>query len=908
MATQSIRFSQIVAGINNSNDPEFIKQNEAESLKNFDLETDALTKRKGLYLQEAGFTSSMADNVYTVDGKALTMVTDEDGKWHQINRDKYPILPTAGLATGRPFDQRGTEYRGGYFLCMKGAAKNQSSIVFKLDTEGMSRNLYYYDGDAARVSSINLWGENRKGILQSQSGDDGATPWKSDNIPISGWDTIFAVITKASRSMYTDILGKPLYVFTLGVFDGKYANWGEILYNNSGTTEKHIYVTAPNLGQIQLWSSSGVGTMTKITSKAELTTYRAVSTWNQEIAYNDTGTVKYIKYDGTDLTAGLSVEITPTATIVDMDSHLWPTGFSLVVLTDTDINFYDTNGNIAGGYPQIVLANSLSGYTSIDSIQVLPIEIAKISEMNVLLHLVGIRDGKEYSILFNPGTLEILFEEEIFDLVGHIRKDEQIKPLIVFSDLYSPKWCLIRTVDSIEPPALKYTFTIGFNNTDAETPVPTKLGYISGDTISVSDIDFSVATTATVGYLYSGFGTPLSREIASSSLAASAGINYVNFASITSILYNSTRSFFGINPEIIQEFNGRLFIADGKLLYFTDSESEYIGSENFIYVDDGNANNITGLVSFKGVLFVFTDTSIWRLSGYDNSTWALDKVEDIGMEAESTGVVFAGGIFFCNRTGIYLFDGNVSKKISNKLNGYTDNTGWANVVKNGQAQIFKNWYCLYGTILDDGDKQLLMLDINTGAYKLYEFPANYDRFIVTPDSDWYTQMYFVNTTGVYKFGYYDIMAKEEKFKYYGSAASAGYVLDYARNNYGDYYGGTAGASASTSIDCEYKSPILTFGFPQLSKTVESIDIYVKDTEATFTASITAFKNDRGTVTETPDSTSFTLDGSGDKRCLTFRPSNSTGSSFQITLSNADMYEFKIYEYIVNYRVKKKVSD
>jgi hypothetical protein len=112
--------------------------------------------------------------------------------------------------------------------------------------------------------------------------------------------------------------------------------------------------------------------------------------------------------------------------------------------------------------------------------------------------------------------------------------------------------------------------------------------------------------------------------------------------------------------------SGVMFLAgDDADLYFTLPEQPWSVSNYTPVGGEGEFGKITGLVSFKGLLFIFKEDSIWTCSGLTAETFSFSVVlSGIGCHAGHSIVTTENLIYFLGEDGFYAFDGSDAVKIS----------------------------------------------------------------------------------------------------------------------------------------------------------------------------------------------------------------------------------------------------
>lgn len=80
------------------------------------------------------------------------------------------------------------------------------------------------------------------------------------------------------------------------------------------------------------------------------------------------------------------------------------------------------------------------------------------------------------------------------------------------------------------------------------------------------------------------------------------------------------------------------------------------------------SQTITGLISWGGYLYVFTETNIYIIQGSTPNDFSMRKTNSmVGAIAPRSIKISDIGIIFLSRTGLFAFDGNSSHKLSDKI-------------------------------------------------------------------------------------------------------------------------------------------------------------------------------------------------------------------------------------------------
>lgn len=122
-----------------------------------------------------------------------------------------------------------------------------------------------------------------------------------------------------------------------------------------------------------------------------------------------------------------------------------------------------------------------------------------------------------------------------------------------------------------------------------------------------------------------------------------------------------------------------------RLRWSHPSKQEDWATNDYIDIEIGGGT-ITGLMSFRDHLLIFKTDSIWRLYGYDSTSFQLDKVSrSVGVPTPSAATRSETAVFFYSasqRGGIFAYDGGspveLSQRIAQVLEAVT-NTQYPNV-------------------------------------------------------------------------------------------------------------------------------------------------------------------------------------------------------------------------------------
>jgi hypothetical protein len=146
--------------------------------------------------------------------------------------------------------------------------------------------------------------------------------------------------------------------------------------------------------------------------------------------------------------------------------------------------------------------------------------------------------------------------------------------------------------------------------------------------------------------------------------------------------------------------------------------------ETLNFIDVGESNDeITGLVSMDGILYIFKQKSIWGLYGDSPSNWTLRKVvPDKGSIAARSIVQYNGQIYFASYDGVYVFDGTpfpnlLSRKIGPYAFGFAGS--FSNRAPTKAVGIVFNdryYFCYDDSGADSANSAAIVLDLKTGGW------------------------------------------------------------------------------------------------------------------------------------------------------------------------------------------------
>ena len=251
---------------------------------------------------------------------------------------------------------------------------------------------------------------------------------------------------------------------------------------------------------------------------------------------------------------------------------------------------------------------------------------------------------------------------------------------------------------------------------------------------------------------------------------------------------------------------------------------------------------ITGLKVFRDELFVFCESSIYKIAGTSSSNFALAEVaKNVGTIANHSIQELGGDIIFLSADGIRTIAGTtrigdvelgtVSKQIQDRINDITYDNVTSLVIRD------KSQYRLFYPLTDgfEGSQKGLIATIkmNPNAQQMgFEYADIKGLKVSSCDSD-----YIANIETIVHGGYDGYIYKQE----------SGNVWTRASSTY--------------NLDSTYRSPDMTMGDPGIRKSMERINLNWKP-EGEVSASMFLQFNYNDVNTPQPSVISLTSSGSG----------------------------------------------
>jgi len=103
-----------------------------------------------------------------------------------------------------------------------------------------------------------------------------------------------------------------------------------------------------------------------------------------------------------------------------------------------------------------------------------------------------------------------------------------------------------------------------------------------------------------------------------------------------------------------------------------DDANAWDTTDNYLQISEGDADFGTGLLIYRGYMFLFKQYSIWRLVGYDEYTYSRVKTRSsTGTRFNESVQILDSLVHLIGVDGIYVFDGEESERISDLIDPAT---------------------------------------------------------------------------------------------------------------------------------------------------------------------------------------------------------------------------------------------
>ena len=188
-------------------------------------------------------------------------------------------------------------------------------------------------------------------------------------------------------------------------------------------------------------------------------------------------------------------------------------------------------------------------------------------------------------------------------------------------------------------------------------------------------------------------------------------------------------------------------------LYFSDLgdiENWTTGISGNVSVETNDGSNITAIEPGFDALYIWKDTSIWRLSGSDKDSFVLQQmVAGIGTLSKQSVSRIGNSFMFQDGQGdTYLYDGAVGiRKISNKIQGTIDGGNFARFQYVSTVEYQDDFYSNMSSVGTSIHDEMIIFDTFPLAWTKFDaFHAN--AMVVAPDDLGEDKIFFGNTEGM----------------------------------------------------------------------------------------------------------------------------------------------------------------
>ena len=298
------------------------------------------------------------------------------------------------------------------------------------------------------------------------------------------------------------------------------------------------------------------------------------------------------------------------------------------------------------------------------------------------------------------------------------------------------------------------------------------------------------------------------------------------------------------NPRFVKSFANHMFYGG-----MSNSKAEVIFSAPFAEDDFTSGNGagsfkigteVTGMKVFRDELFIFGESSIYKLAGTSSSNFALAEVaKNVGTLAHHSIQEIGGDIIFLAADGIRTIAGTarigdvelgtVSKQVQDRINEIKYDNVTATVIRNKSQ--YRLFYPVTGGLEASQKGLIAVIKINPNTNQMgYEYSDIKGLKAACCDSELISN---VETTIS---GGYD-----------------GYIYKQDSGNVWTRAGGT------TNIDATYRSPDITMGDPGIRKTMQRVNLNWKPEGAVSANMYVKYNYDD---VSTPQPNVFTLSTSG----------------------------------------------
>jgi hypothetical protein len=233
-----------------------------------------------------------------------------------------------------------------------------------------------------------------------------------------------------------------------------------------------------------------------------------------------------------------------------------------------------------------------------------------------------------------------------------------------------------------------------------------RVGSVGTITITSGGSGYSAAPTVTIsapnqtGGVQATATATITSGVVTAITITEPGTGYTSAPTITFSSGAASATATAINQPgtCIQSFSGRVWIADGRTIYYTaaDSYNDFtsISAGNITLVDATLYGDITQIIAANNFLYIFGESSINVFSDVRVNTLGETLFTNTNISASIGTELFLGvfayfrSILFINRYGVYALVGATTTKISDALDGIFPNIDFNSSVTGCQTLIY----------------------------------------------------------------------------------------------------------------------------------------------------------------------------------------------------------------------------
>jgi hypothetical protein len=202
--------------------------------------------------------------------------------------------------------------------------------------------------------------------------------------------------------------------------------------------------------------------------------------------------------------------------------------------------------------------------------------------------------------------------------------------------------------------------------------------------------------------------------------------------------------FLAVTPQsnrlVIARHSSTLGGVNPSSVYFSNAgDAETFGANDWVDLDPGDGEAITGMIAWRDYIFVFKETKFWVYYGEstDDTGGAVFNFRKIatgiGLAASKALAVGREGVYFLDRTGVYLTSGGPPTLVSDPLDplfsgglsGFYQGSGVSqtSINKSAMAWFNERLYVAVPTGASTTNDRVLVYDPRHGYWLLWDIPA-----------------------------------------------------------------------------------------------------------------------------------------------------------------------------------------